>query len=174
MPYTAPPNFTTGTIVTETQLDTLSDDISFLANAPRVSAFNSAVQSIASGAWTTLTFDSERWDTDTMHSTATNTSRLTVVTAGAYQAGGGVKLASAAAGDRGIRILLNGTFPIAEEEFYLGATQTTSLHIATGRPFGLSAGDYLELQVIQASGGAVNTAVVSYSSPEFGAGWVSL
>lgn len=43
-----------------------------------------AVLTIANNSTTQLTFDSERWDTDGMHSTSTNTGRLTCVTSGLY------------------------------------------------------------------------------------------
>jgi len=45
---------------------------------------HSAVQNVASGSATTMAFDSEEYDTDTMHDTSTNNSRLTIKTAGKY------------------------------------------------------------------------------------------
>ena len=45
---------------------------------------NSANISVSDSTWTSMTFDSERYDTDSIHSTASNTSRLTCVTAGKY------------------------------------------------------------------------------------------
>ncbi len=46
--------------------------------------YNSADISCSSGVWTTLTFDSEKWDTDNIHSTISNTGRLTCNSAGLY------------------------------------------------------------------------------------------
>lgn len=48
------------------------------------SVFKSATQGITRNTWTTVTFDSEVFDTDTLHDTSTNNSRITVPIAGKY------------------------------------------------------------------------------------------
>jgi hypothetical protein len=53
-----------------------------LQNKPRVRVSNTAGLPITSG--TILTWNQESYDTDTMHSTVTNTSRITFITAGMY------------------------------------------------------------------------------------------
>lgn len=53
-------------------------------NPPSVRAFHSATQSIAHAVETTLAFNSETYDSDSMHDNATNNSRLTINTAGLY------------------------------------------------------------------------------------------
>jgi hypothetical protein len=45
---------------------------------------SSAAQTFANNTFTAITFDSEAFDTDAMHSTASNTSRITINTAGVY------------------------------------------------------------------------------------------
>lgn len=45
---------------------------------------NSGTQSVLAGATTALTFDQEDYDTDTMHDTGSNTTRITFTTAGKY------------------------------------------------------------------------------------------
>lgn len=52
---------------------------------PNCSAYNSTGQTITTGTVTALTFDSEQYDTASMHSTSSNTSRITVPSAGKYQ-----------------------------------------------------------------------------------------
>ena len=49
---------------------------------PSARAYNDANISIANVTSTPLTFNSERWDTDTIHSTVTATGRLTAVKSG--------------------------------------------------------------------------------------------
>jgi hypothetical protein len=46
--------------------------------------YNSGNQTISNATWTDLTFDSELYDTDTMHDTSSNTNRITFTTAGVY------------------------------------------------------------------------------------------
>jgi hypothetical protein len=47
-------------------------------------AYNSAVETIGNASVTLITFDSESWDTDTMHDTSTNPGRITCKIAGKY------------------------------------------------------------------------------------------
>ena len=51
---------------------------------PTVRTYNSADETIADSTFTTLTFDTNRYDTAGMHSTSTNTSRLTAPISGVY------------------------------------------------------------------------------------------
>lgn len=58
----------------------------FLLNRPRVKVYDSTGVSIQnSDGETLLTWDTEEFDTDGMHSTSSNTSRLTAVTSGVYE-----------------------------------------------------------------------------------------
>ena len=54
----------------------------------------------STGNWVAVTFDTERFDTDTIHSTSTNTSRLTINTGGKYLIGGAVTFTANATGQR--------------------------------------------------------------------------
>ena len=174
IPYTAPPNFVTGAVLTEAQLDILSDDISFLANPPHCRVYNSAAFSHTStGNNVAVTFDSERRDTDTMHSTATNTSRITFTTAGFYAVGGHVEFAANATGVRGIAIRLGGaTYIAADNRLSTGGALGTQMSIATRYAF--AAGDYVELMAYQSSGGNLNINAAGNFSPEFWAEWEAL
>lgn len=83
MPYTTPKTWASGDVLTAADLNTyVRDNVAFGANPPKCRAFNSADQTIAIGG--NFTFDSESWDTDTMHSPATNPERITFTTAGLY------------------------------------------------------------------------------------------
>lgn len=65
--------FTTGELLTAAKLNATSD-------VPRVCAYNTTDKALGAAAYTLLTFDSELYDTNNMHSTTTNTGRLTVQT----------------------------------------------------------------------------------------------
>jgi len=128
--------------------------------------YNSSNISIDNATQTQLTFDSERYDTDLIHSTVANTSRLTCQTAGKYAIFGGVRFASGAANTRRlVYLLLNGNTVIAQ-------TQETSPNAqiqyqTIGTIYDLSVGEYVELQVYQDSGSALNVEVAANYSPEF-------
>lgn len=173
MSYTTPPNFAAGAVLTEAQLDILSDDISFLANPPSCRVYNNAAFSVPDATDTPVTFNSERRDTDTNHSTVTNTSRITFTTAGLYLVGGHGIYAANATGTRKLFIRLGGTTPLATSEANnSGGSNTVALTVSTLYAF--TAGQYVELVGFQNSGGALNLTAVSNSSPEFWAVFVSL
>lgn len=173
MSYSAPPNFTAGQIVTDVNLDVLSDDITFLANPPKCRVYNSAAISITtSGTDQALTFNSERYDTDTLHSTAVNTGRVTITTAGTYDVGAAVDFAASATGYRTVYLRLNGSTIIASQKSAASPSGTHQLTVTTQYPF--AAGDYIEVVVVQSSGAALNVNASGNYSPEFWAIWRSL
>jgi hypothetical protein len=128
--------------------------------------FNDANISIAvSGLWTALTFNSERYDTDNMHSLTVNTGRLTSRRAAKYFITGHVEWAVSANLDRTIGIRLNGATRIGEHNTESFATYEVIQSVAT--IYDLGVGDYVELFVFQNSGAALNVLVNPYHSPEF-------
>lgn len=172
MAYSAPPNFTTGQIVTEANLDTLSDDITFLAGTPRTRVYNSANISVADATDQALTFNSERYDTDTMHSTAANTSRITFTTAGTYTLKGHVSFAANGTGQRTVKIRVGGTTDIAGQK--TGTTSAGTVEMTVDTEYAFTAGQYAELVVHQNSGGALNVLAAGNYSPEFSARLVAV
>lgn len=128
---------------------------------PQARAFASAAVSIANGGTgQAVLFNSEDYDTDSLHSTSVNTSRMTVVHAGEYQVVGGAEWAAqaTAAGIRQLMIVKNATTTLKKTKLKLSTTtwdgeavaQTISV-VCT-----LAAGDYVELWAYQTSGGALN------------------
>ena len=173
MAFSTPPNFVAGAVLTEANLDVLSDDISFLAGPPRCRVYNSANISIAtSGVAQALTFNSERFDTDTMHSTAVNTSRITFTTGGTYLIGGCVAFATNATGSREIYVRLNGATVVGDTQVPANSAVATNLSVTT--LYSVSAGDYAELYATQYSGGALDVVAVGNFTPEFWAIWQGL
>lgn len=141
-----------------------------LSAAPSVSVYNTTVQSIASGAFTTLAFNSERFDTDGFHDTATNNSRLTVPAgkAGKYLIGAHVEFSVSATGNRVIALRLNGSALIALQSTHPEGTDNSQTSVV--RLFDLAEGDYVEVQVYQTSGASrdINVSTAPHAwSPEF-------
>ena len=129
--------------------------------------FNSANIAIASGGWTALQFNTETYDQYGMHSTVTNTSRITCVVPGKYVVDAGAEWASsvAHASGAGIRFLLNGATVIKRFEFYSCDIRVMTI---SGLVHFTAADEYLEVQVIQNTGAPVNILTSSLSSPVFG------
>ena len=134
---------------------------------PACRATASAAQSIANATLTMVSFDTEDFDTDTIHDPTTNNTRLTCKTAGTYLIVGGVTVAANATGVRGISIKKNNTS-------YLGygtpgnagaGIQTSGGVIAMAA---LSVNDYVELEFYQSSGGALYSDRIAGAAPTFG------
>ena len=129
--------------------------------------YNNADISVANASPVALTFNSERFDTDTIHSTGTNTGRLTCNTAGKYLIIGTVQYDANATGERMTSIKLGGAT-------FLGRVRSIANTIG-GSPtvhniaiiYELAATNYVELFVYQTSGDALDVKNEQYSSPEF-------
>lgn len=139
----------------------------FLAIAAHV--YNSASISISNNTETALTFDSERFDSDALHSTVTNTSRITIPTgmAGRYFIWGNVEWAFNSTGYRLVSIRLNGTTALSVVRVTApSGTLVEQMNISS--LYQLAAADYVEMTVIQTSGGALNAAAQPNYAPAFG------
>lgn len=135
------------------------------SSSPAARVYNNANISINNDTATALTFNSERYDTDSIHSTSSNTGRLTCVTAGKYHASCSIRFAAHATGSREVYIRLNGSTAIAD--FRIPTTSGGVPIIAFGTDYDLAVDDYLEVMVRQNSGGSLNVDAASNYSPEF-------
>lgn len=127
----------------------------------RVQVMHNTTQSITSSTWTALLFNSEDHDTGGMHSTSSNTSRLTVPSggaAGAFLLHAAAAFAANATGVRGIRFRKNGG--ALSGEFHVQGFSVSSVGplIQMSTLVVLAAADYVEVEVFQDSGGALNVA----------------
>jgi hypothetical protein len=120
-------------------------------------------QSITDSSWTTnnMLWTDERVDTGNMHSTSSNTDRVTITQAGLYSVTAKGSFAGNATGIRGTRLLLNGT---ADANVVEGATVlfpaigTSPVSVPLPTVYiQLAVNDILRVQVFQNSGGALNT-----------------
>jgi hypothetical protein len=120
---------------------------------PGALVYHSTSQSIPDCTYTILSFDSEKYDTDSIHDTVTNNSRLTCKTAGKYYIWGTVCFAGNSTGYRSMYIGLNGydvsNFIAVVENNNIG-TNNLDLHVSVVWP--LAVNDYVVLIVWQNSG----------------------
>lgn len=110
-----------------------------------------AAQTIPTSTDTAVAFDAEDYDTDTMHSTSSNTSRLTMTTAGKYLIICGGRFEANANGLRDSYIRKNGTTIIGPSYRQLGSTAAIFLNTSVIDTF--AANDYVEFLLFQDSGG---------------------
>jgi hypothetical protein len=169
MAWTDIPDKSTGDLMDETWYDDhFKGNLEFLYGPPAARVYNSANISISHSATTALTFDSERYDTDDLHSTSSNTGRLTAPVDGKYLITGHIRWDSSGYGERQLVIKANGT--------YIARTNADSTsnaeQMSVATVYELSAGDYVTLGVFQSSGGALNVLAEGNHSPEFAMHWL--
>lgn len=118
-------------------------------------ATKSAIQSIPNNTNTIVTFNTEIFDTDGLHDNVTNNSRLTIPSGmgGLWLAGYSVEYYQQA-GRRLAEIRKNGGGFYARMD--ITATLNQDLTFGHSIAFYLNAGDYLELNVLQASGVSID------------------
>lgn len=127
-----------------------------------------ATQSIPNTTNTLVAFDTEDFDTNGMHSTTVNNSRITIQTAGIYVVSFTGQLAGATTYVRTMAMLyLNGANVLANDQrggFTANVPQRLNLAIV----YQFDAGDFIEIQLYQDSG-ASRLLEVSDLSPWFAA-----
>lgn len=132
---------------------------------PCARVYHNANISIANNTTTVLPFNSENFDTDNIHDTATNNTRLTCKTSGKYQITANVAWALGTGGRRGVNIKLNGIAfnYIASQE---SSPQPDNVGYAVQNVttlYNLNVGDYVEVEVYQSSGASLNIQASNYT-----------
>lgn len=123
---------------------------------PAVRATRSSTQSINNTTWTSVLFTATDYDTDNLHSTQSNTGRLTIRTPGLYLLQGSLYMGVSATGTRFLRIYKNGATELHQ---WLDQPGSAGEVVAMVHCIAfLNAGDYVEMQAYQSSGGAMNVA----------------
>lgn len=126
-----------------------------LQAAPPQARVSKAAMSCANNAFTTVTFDTELYDSATIHSTSLNTSRLTAPADGLYTIGTYIVIPSGT-GTRAVNISHSVAGTIAADERAAVSGGPTIITFTT--EYHLTAGQYAEVAVFQNSGGALNVA----------------
>jgi hypothetical protein len=131
---------------------------------PQARVFNSAAITLTTAVEATLTFDSERFDNGSLHSTSANTGRLTAPITGLYLIGCHVEIAANAAGARYVAFRVNGATFIGYN-VQPGSAAGNALPLQS--LYQLAATDYVEVRAFQNSGGNLNVTQVANATPEF-------
>ncbi len=125
------------------------------------SIYKNATQSIANSSSVFMTWQNETYDTDGYHSTVTNTSRATIPSgkAGKYLLVAGLSWANGTTGERYVHIYKNGAaVPGADESATINsfgnANRQSQKCISV---LDLAVNDYVEVRVVQTSGGSLDT-----------------
>ena len=116
--------------------------------------FNSADQNISNATATAVTFNSESFDTDAFHSTATNTSRITIPAGkgGYYQFSAGLRFpGGSSTGTRVINLYKNGS-PVWAGTFQAPSNTSIEETLIFTQIASAVATDYFELFAYQSTG----------------------
>lgn len=108
----------------------------------------SAAQTTSNSTNTVITWNQEDYDTDNMHDIVTNNSRITIKTAGKYSVHCQAAWGSSAVGVRNVNIKKNGT-EVTRNRYIPNANAQNT----TGYVGDFAVDDYIELSVLQNSGG---------------------
>lgn len=143
-----------------------------IGSLPAARVTHSVAQTVSTGgSGLALAFDTERFDTDTIHDTATQNTRLTATTAGVYLITGHIEVDAHATGQRLLGIRLNGTTFIARQ-VSLSNSGTSVCRLSIATIYKLAATNYVELLIFQDSGVDRTVNVTAQISPEFGMSWL--
>lgn len=142
----------TGDILIATSDDAASWQTIPQPTVPTCLAYNSANQTITTTTETLLTWDSETIDTDNMHSTSSNTSRITTNTAGKYLFSFRVSFAGNATGRRYAYIRKNGSTALLGSICEIPASANNRLTLFLSILVDCATTDYFEVLTYQNSG----------------------
>lgn len=176
---TRPASPTTGLMVFETDKNRISvwDGTIWcpVTNGPSCRVYNSASLAIPWASTTLLTFNSERYDPDGMHSTVSNTGRITFAVAGIYEVTAQVEYTGRADWlNEYVGIRLNGGN-------YIAAAMMGTITVGTIPPilnpkttYKFAVNDYVEVYAYghNTPSAGFNVVAVANSSPEFSATWI--
>lgn len=126
----------------------------------------SSAQSINNTSETVLQLAAEAFDSDpdgAMHDLVTLNSRIYCRTAGVHRAAGFAEFAANATGTRKALIRLNGSTIIGGDSRLACTEGGQSTYVNAAGDYLFAAGDYVELYVYQASGGALNVSTAALS-----------
>lgn len=121
----------------------------------RCKVYAGAAQTLTTAVAAVVAFNSEETDVKLMHDTAVNPSRITPNKAGRYEVKAQVAFVSNATGYRQVAILKNGAAVASVRQPTVSGASTNLQAVASVVCNGTT--DYLEMQVLQTSGGNLDT-----------------
>ncbi len=174
MPYTSPATVVTATTITSAWGNSVKAAADVLANPPTCRVTSSATQNVGDAAFLNpVLFDTETWDTDSMHSTSVNTGRITFNTAGIYVVSFQCRIQTAS--DYlyvQAQLLLNGASYIGGQSTQGNSGTSYEPWLSVTAHYKFAASDYAVCSVFQDNGGAATRFV--NAGAIFQAVWVGL
>lgn len=146
-------------IAPATALGQLADAVRFSLAPPHAVLRQTSAQTIGTGSFTALNFDTEDVDSVNGHDSGLP-SRYTAVYPGWYQVSGGATFASSATGRRLARVGVNGALVAGSESGVPGNASVIGFAFRATEVY-LAIGDYVEVFVFQDSGGNLATFVAN-------------
>lgn len=141
-------------VVTAGALGALATGLDAVTVTHGVRAYHSADQSIGSEALTTVALNSESFDNGGLHSTSSNTYRITIQRAGKYLVGFRLRFSSNAVGIRQGQIYKNtSAYPIVGRRAAISGAET---FVSEYDVLNLAVGDTLDLYAYQDSGSTLD------------------
>jgi len=167
MAWTSPRTWVAGETVTAAQLnEQIRDNLDFLHSKDHASAYDSTNQSLTDSTYENITFDSEHFDSNSMHNTSSTTSRIKCNSDGLYLAVFKVTFDTNTTGIRRVQLRENAAGSSAggtARGVWNGpALSGENTIVAGSRLVRLVDTDYVEIFAYQNSGGALD--VVNGSS----------
>jgi hypothetical protein len=141
--------------------------VSIPSCAEGAGVYNDSVISIPNATSTAMTFNSERWDTDNIHSTVSNTGRLTCRTAGIYQIEASASMLMNTGKRFNLYIKLNDAnfIAVSSDNAVISSGRTKTIHVS--RTWKMEVDDYIEAYIYHDMGVATDISALSHYSPEF-------
>lgn len=152
--------------------DTVRDDLEFFASPPMCKVYRTTdfTGLSSTGTWYAVSFDNEDWDTDAMHSNATNPSRITVPFTGRYAIAACVgwdgdttgtyrQAAIRHQGSTFLTVVIDGPTAYTRQNLYVEAS--------------VSAGEYVELVAAHDATSSRTLTVDTWSKCWLSARWIS-
>jgi hypothetical protein len=145
------------------------------STASGCTAFTSTTQNTTQNVYTVINLDSEAFDTDALHSTSTNTSRLTIPTGkGGYWLINALTVIDAGGNDVFLQVFKNGSVITGygqwDNRFAASNYGGAGYVVASGsQTYPLSAGDYIEIAVRSAKATGANCLFMTFSAMYLGA-----
>lgn len=161
MAWTTPKTWATNEVVTSANMNTHLRDNMLFVGSPPVCVVSASGQSVSNNTLTAMSAPTETRDTDGMHSTSVNTSRITINTAGTYHFSACVAWDSNVTGIRQGIFFKNGSAVLSG--FIITATQGASTVASFSQFLHLAVADYIEVFSLHNSGANLNTTLHDFS-----------
>jgi hypothetical protein len=129
-------------------------------NRPAVILRKNTNQSISSGVDTKITFETEDLDTDTMHDTITNNTRITINTPGLYLFNFLIRFAGNSTGIRYVQFKKNNA-TVNASRFTFFPNSNNEMTVSGSLILNCNTDDYIELEAYQNSGANLNIIAAS-------------